>query len=96
MAEYIVKSGDTLAGIAAKHPGVTVAAIAQANGITNLNFIRVGQRLTISSPGVVAGAGVGVLTGADGKKSERQHRRGRLTRRRCWGESERGEKSNYR
>ena len=74
MAEYIVKSGDTLAGIAAKHPGVTVAAIAQANGITNLNFIRVGQRLTIPSPGVVAGAGVGILTAPTAKPQEARAR----------------------
>lgn len=43
---YTVKSGDTLSGIASKY-GTTVNAIASANGITNVNLIYVGQRLTI-------------------------------------------------
>jgi len=48
---YIVVRGDTLGRIAARF-GTTVAAIAQANGITNINLIFVGQRLIISG-GVV-------------------------------------------
>jgi peptidoglycan/xylan/chitin deacetylase (PgdA/CDA1 family)/spore germination protein YaaH len=43
---YTVKSGDTLGKIAAAY-GVTVQAIASANGISNVNVISVGQKLTI-------------------------------------------------
>jgi LysM repeat protein len=44
--KYTVKSGDTLAKIAA-HFGVTVWRLAWNNGITNYNRIFVGQRLCI-------------------------------------------------
>ncbi|HOU12714.1 MAG TPA: PA14 domain-containing protein [Anaerolineae bacterium] len=43
---YIVKVGDTLYSIARQY-GTTAWAIAQANGIYNLNYIYVGQRLLI-------------------------------------------------
>lgn len=43
---YTVKPGDTLTAIAIKY-GTTVAAIAFANNITNINSISVGQVLTI-------------------------------------------------
>jgi LysM repeat protein len=43
---YRVKSGDTLAGIAAQF-GTTVKAICAANGIANPGLIRVGQELII-------------------------------------------------
>lgn len=43
---YTVKRGDNLTKIA-KMYGVTVNAIARANNITNVNLIRVGQRLLI-------------------------------------------------
>jgi GH25 family lysozyme M1 (1,4-beta-N-acetylmuramidase) len=43
---YVVKSGDTLTVIAIKF-GTTVAAIASANNIRNINNIRVGQVLVI-------------------------------------------------
>jgi polysaccharide deacetylase family sporulation protein PdaB len=49
--KYTVKAGDTLYSIAKKH-GVTVAALAKANNITNYNLIRVGQVLVI--PGKAA------------------------------------------
>lgn len=49
---YTVQPGDTLARIAARF-NTTVAAIAQANGITNPNLIYVGQRLTIPGAGQV-------------------------------------------
>ncbi len=44
---YTVKSGDTLSAIAAKY-GTTVNTLAQNNSISNVNLIRVGQRLLIS------------------------------------------------
>jgi LysM repeat protein len=44
-----VKAGDTLSAIARTY-GTTVAAIAQANGISNTSKINAGQKLTI--PGV--------------------------------------------
>ena len=43
---YTVKAGDTLSAIAVKF-GTTVAAIASANNITNINNIGVGQVLII-------------------------------------------------
>lgn len=43
---YTVQAGDTLYRIAARY-GTTVTAIANANGITNTNLIRVGQVLVI-------------------------------------------------
>lgn len=43
---YTVSAGDTLAGIAARY-GVSIAAIAQANNLTNWNFVWYGQRLRI-------------------------------------------------
>lgn len=46
LASYVVKSGDTLSKIAADH-GTSVAALVTANGISNPNFIRVGQVLEI-------------------------------------------------
>lgn len=48
---YVVKPGDTLFRIAVMH-GVTVPALAVANGLTNLNLIYVGQVLLI--PGQTA------------------------------------------
>jgi LysM repeat protein len=44
--EYVVRSGDTLSQIARAH-GVTVMAIAAANGIDNPSQLAAGQRLTI-------------------------------------------------
>lgn len=46
MRTYTVKSGDTLSAIAVKF-STTVAAIANANNITNINSIKVGQVLVI-------------------------------------------------
>jgi LysM repeat protein len=43
---YVVKPGDTLYSIA-RYYGITAWAIAQANGIYNMNHIYVGQRLVI-------------------------------------------------
>ena len=52
MATYQIKKGDTLSGIA-KQYGTTAQALAQANGISNVNKIYAGQSLTI--PGGAAG-----------------------------------------
>lgn len=46
MADYIVKSGDTLSKIAAEF-GTTVAQLAQSNGITNPNLIFAGQKIEV-------------------------------------------------
>jgi LysM repeat protein len=48
--QYVVRSGDTLSAIGARH-GVSYQAIAQANGISNPNLIYPGQRLTIPGRG---------------------------------------------
>jgi nucleoid-associated protein YgaU len=47
--EYVVARGDTLRRIATAH-GVTVAAIAERNGITNIDLIHVGTVLVIPAP----------------------------------------------
>ncbi|MEA3337727.1 MAG: SpaA isopeptide-forming pilin-related protein [Chloroflexota bacterium] len=43
---YLVRPGDTLSGIAASH-GTTVLAIAQVNGISNMNLIRAGSTVCV-------------------------------------------------
>jgi LysM repeat protein len=48
--EYVVQAGDDLNLIATKF-GVSVASIVQANGLSNPDFIYVGQKLVISSGG---------------------------------------------
>lgn len=48
---YIIKSGDTLSGIAAKH-GVSLSALAKANGLSINGIIYPGKKLSI--PGVSA------------------------------------------
>jgi N-acetylmuramoyl-L-alanine amidase len=47
---HTVAAGETLSGIAVRY-GVRSADIAAANGITNRNLIRIGQRLTIPGDG---------------------------------------------
>jgi LysM repeat protein len=47
---YVVRPGDTLGAIAARH-GTSVAALARANGIANPALIHVGQNLMVPSGG---------------------------------------------
>lgn len=63
-ATYVVRAGDTLSAIAAKH-GTSVAAIAAANGISNPNRIGVGQKLLIgaASPAAAPQAAPQQVTG---------------------------------
>lgn len=49
-AVYVVKSGDTLSGIAAKY-GTTYQKLAEANGISNPNLIYPGQEIKIPGTG---------------------------------------------
>ena len=48
--QHVVRAGETLAGIAARH-GVSVGSLVEANGIRDPNFIVVGQQLTIPGRG---------------------------------------------
>jgi len=52
---HLIARGETLAAIAAKH-GVTVAALAEANGIANRHRIIAGNHLTIPAGGAPAAA----------------------------------------
>ena len=60
---HIVQRGDTLYSIARRY-GTTVQAIMNANGLSNRNFIWVGQRLTI--PGSSGGSSSGGSTATGG------------------------------
>jgi membrane-bound lytic murein transglycosylase D len=66
---YRVERGDTLSTIAARH-GVSVNALAAANGLTLRSTIRVGQRLTIPGQGDSSDAG----QRAGSSNGARQHR----------------------
>ncbi len=62
---YVVRSGDTLYSIARKF-GVTVAAIARANNITNTSLIFVGQTLVIPSGASAASSSSGTSSSTGG------------------------------
>ena len=62
---YVVRSGDTLYSIARKF-GVTVAAIARANNITNTSLIYVGQTLVIPSNASSASSSSGTSSSTGG------------------------------
>ncbi len=47
--DYVVQPGDTVWDLAQRH-GVSVDAIASANGLANPSLIRIGARLTIPAP----------------------------------------------
>ena len=55
---HVVQRGETLSGIAWRY-GTSVNAIMRANGLTNRNFIWVGQRLTIPGSGGGGSSGGG-------------------------------------
>ncbi|MFC6170338.1 LysM peptidoglycan-binding domain-containing protein [Loigolactobacillus jiayinensis] len=57
---YTVQSGDTLSGIAAKY-GTSVSALASLNGISNTNYIYIGQKLTIKG-NAAAASGISYYT----------------------------------
>ena len=52
---YMVQSGDTLSALADEW-GTTVEAIATTNGITNVNFLFMGQELRVPRGGAIAAA----------------------------------------
>jgi lipoprotein-anchoring transpeptidase ErfK/SrfK len=56
---HIVQPGETLSSIAARY-GTSIQAFVQANGLSNPNFVWVGQRLTIPGSGAPAASGGGV------------------------------------
>lgn len=58
---YVVQSGDTLSGIAARF-GTTVQNLARINGISNPNLIYTGQVLKITSSGVSSQGGSAIRT----------------------------------
>ena len=60
---YTLRWGDTLIGVAHRF-GVPVSALAAANGITNPDHVRAGQRLTVPSPGAAASPASAVGPGA--------------------------------
>ena len=61
VSQYTVKSGDTLARIAAKY-GVTVQSIASPNSITNANILTVGRILNIPGKSNTSTSGVNKYT----------------------------------
>jgi soluble lytic murein transglycosylase-like protein len=52
-SSYVVVSGDTLSGLSSRF-GVSLTALAAANGIVRLDLLRVGQRLVIPAYGSAA------------------------------------------
>ena len=60
---HVVQRGETLSQIARRY-GVSMTALAQANGISNPNFIYSGQRLTI--PGASGGSSSGGAAASGG------------------------------
>lgn len=62
-SSYVVQPGDTLSEIAQQH-GITTAALAAANSITNRDHVWVGQRLVIPGAGTTAPADAPAATPA--------------------------------
>ena len=65
---YTVRSGDTLAAIAAQY-GTTAWAIASANGLSNANYIYPGQQLKIPAGGSSSSSSTSAPAAAAGGKS---------------------------
>uniref|UniRef100_A0AAU8B861 LysM protein n=1 Tax=Dulem virus 34 TaxID=3145752 RepID=A0AAU8B861_9CAUD len=63
---HTVVAGDTLSKIAAKY-GTTVASLAEINGISNVNLIRVGQVIYLTAAAAATGklASLGVINSPD-------------------------------
>ena len=59
---YVVKPGDTLSGIAARHR-VTLRALADANAIVDVHLIRIGSRLVIPASDLAPSSGGGGAIG---------------------------------
>ncbi len=57
VASYLVQPGDTLGAIAGRL-GISVSALAAANGLTNVNLLTVGQRLVLPGGAIVPGGQV--------------------------------------
>ncbi len=66
---HVVRAGETLASIARQH-GVTTSALAAANGISNPDLIKAGQRLVIPSGG---SAKTGSSSGSAAKPASRTY-----------------------
>lgn len=58
---HVVKAGETLSSIATRY-GVSIAQLADANGITNTSMLYIGTRLALSGSSFVADAGGGSAT----------------------------------
>lgn len=71
--QHVIRSGETLSGIAARY-GTSVAALARTNGISNPNLIIAGRTLTIpgaSSPPAAPSAPVSNSAGGFGPRAAR-------------------------
>lgn len=86
---HIVQAGETLWAIAARY-GVTMNELMRANGITNPDYVYVGQRLRIPTgggypypspgPGPIPGPGPGPFPGPGGGVNQRLERLERQNR----------------
>jgi len=68
-AVHVVRSGDTLSGIARKH-GMSIATLARINNIRTTSILRIGQRLQLNSIAASSTGGV-VATEATGDGSNK-------------------------
>ena len=69
---HVVRSGDTLATIAARY-GTTVRALADANGITNPNLIVIGRSLSIRGASGGSSSGSGSSGGSGRQLAGQRH-----------------------
>jgi membrane-bound lytic murein transglycosylase D len=68
-AVHVVRSGDTLSGIARRYK-VSVNSLARMNNIRTTSILRIGQRIRLHSEGTPSGAGGGgtVILSEDGQQ----------------------------